>query len=307
MFDKEPVSGQRRFYRIRRKITFLMRRGSLFRIRPSTAPGYKPETIARGTFPIIFFNSTVIFLLAFFLLDTITKMATAISAKAFDFNTVVLYYAVEYLVLARDWSTDSVQVVFSTGPVFAFILGIHVKVMEETGILRLLLLWLFAHCLVFLFGDILAGALLSKGFGYVIMYLFFMDTGKMIITVFAIVALITIGLFMSRLFLYTGNIYFNSLTQFNRGRFVRHQFLYPWIAGDIIIILLKLPDVRIYEIALNFTMIFLLLPAILRSRSIQDLWFDEEPRTIRFSLVLTGITILFMIAYRIVLGYGIRL
>jgi hypothetical protein len=311
--DRKPLTFRERFYRISRKIRFLLKRGSLFKVPPPRDAGHAViYSVARGTYPIIFFNSTIIFLLAYVMLDSLTKLATGISAMAFDFNSIILYYGVDFLVLSRDWSTDSVQVIFSTGPVLALILGVlvlilYIKVMEESGILRLLLLWLFSHCMVILFGEILAGALLSKGFGYVIMYLFFMDTGKMILSLFSMVVLVTLGLFMARMYLYTGNIYFNFLSKANRGKFIRYQFLYPWIVGDIILILLKLPEVRMYEISVNLTMFFLLMPVILRGASMQDLYFDEEPRTIKVSLYLTGITVLFLAAFRIVLEFGIRL
>jgi len=149
--------------------------------------------------------------------------------------------------------------------------------------------------------------MLNEGFGYVIMYQFVMDTGKMIITLFTFLCIFLIGLFMTRLFLYSGNIYFNVLNGQNRLKFVLSQFLLPIIIGNSIIILLKLPEIKLFDVLLNGCILLLILPVIFRSVNIQDLFFDEEPRKIKLASYYILVTLLMMIAFRIGLASGIRI
>ncbi|MCK9219115.1 MAG: hypothetical protein M0P47_03580 [Bacteroidales bacterium] len=299
-----------RFYSAYRKIKFLWKKGSFFNI--SSHPGHCKSTYPKGTFTVIFFNSTLLFLLAYLLISTVTKIATGISAYAFDIKTVLYYYNIDYLIKGTDWFTDAVQVIFSTAPMTSFIFGIlllviYVKVMAETGILRLLILWMMAHSIVFFLGDIFTGAIFNQGFGYVIIYFFFMDTGKMIICFITLLAMITLGLFLTRIFLFSGNIYFNMLNSVNRTKFIWNQIIYPFFAGNLIIALFKIPNITIYEVCTNATMLFILIPVAIRGKNMQDLYFDEDPRTIKFSGLIAGITFFLLISYRIAFGIGIRL
>lgn len=241
-----------------------------------------------------------------------TQFVTAISASAFDIKAIIFYYGVDYLIRGNDWTSDAVSAVFSSGPLislfFAILLFIlYYNVISETGLLRLFVLWCFCHLIINFFGNMLVGAILNEGFGYVIMYQFVMDTGKMIITLFSILCLFLIGLFMTRLFLYSGNIYFNVLNVHNRLKFVFSQFLFPVIIGNIIILLVKIPEVKLFETLLNGCALLLILPVIFRTINIQDLYFDEEPRKVKLARYYILITLLVMIGFRVGLAFGIRI
>jgi len=150
------------------------------------------------------------------------------------------------------------------------------------------------------------GALFSKGFGYVIMYLYFMDTGKMIITLFALSAMFTLGLMMARQLLFTANTYFNVLPGDQARRFTLVQYLIPFVAGNIIIGLVKLPGISLYEIFLNFSIILLLIPVYIRAGMMQDLFFDEEVKETKIYWRSLGIAVVLLILFRIIFGVGIR-
>jgi len=277
----------------------------------SVRPGNQIQ-LRKSTFLIITVNSAAIFLLSYFLVYFTTQLMTAISASAFNINSIIYYYNIDYLIRSGEWTSDAVAVVFSSGPVFSVfcalvLIIIYVKVVSETGLSRLFLLWCFCHFLINFFGNMLVGTILNEGFGYVIMYQFVMDTGKMIITLFAVLCIFLTGLFMSRLFLYSGNIYFNVLDHHNRRRFVIAQYILPFLLGDLIIFLLKLPEVRLFEILLNGCTLILLLPVLLRSSNMQDLYFDEDPKQIRLSRYFLLTAFLVMIVFRIGLGIGFRI
>jgi len=305
----QSLTFREKIYRINRKIRFLAKRGSLFSNK--TRFFFHGEDYVKGTFTIIFLNSTFLFLLAYLVVSVIAQVATGISALAFDINTVLYYYGTNYLITGEKWSPDAVHTVFSTGPIIAFMTGIlffllYLSVITESGILRLLVLWMFVQSIVHFLGDMLMGALFTKGFGYVIMYMFFMDTGKMLISVFAMVVMVSIGILTSRLFLFSGNIYFNYLNGNNRRKFIWAQFIYPFLTGNVILILLKIPEITLFEVFTNATMLFVLLPVAILGMKSQDLFFDEDPRTMKLSIPLVVITVLLLLLYRIFFGIGVR-
>ncbi|MFA5727447.1 MAG: hypothetical protein WC886_07400 [Saccharofermentanaceae bacterium] len=310
MAEKQSYSLMERGYGIFRKIRFLASKGSLFTLKSPRK--VLTANYPRHTYAFIFINSTVLFLLAYLLIAIITRLAIGFSALAFDIHTILFYYNIEFLIESDKWTTDAVQVVFSTGPLVALFIGIllfllYEKVLEETGILRLLILWMVLHSLVFFLGEMLMGAIFNKGFGYVIIYLFFMDTGKMLISIFAMIIMVVLGLVLTPIFLSSGNIYFNFLDKGNRTKFIVNQFIFPFLVGNFLIFCIKIPEITLYEISTNATMLLILLPVVLKGINSKDLFFDEEPRVIRFSFVLAIITLLFAILYRIFFGMGIRI
>ena len=261
---------------------------------------------------IIWINSTALFLVAYLVIASFVGLASVIAASAFDISGELFYNQIYFHIRSQDWTSDAVKGVFSTGPLLALLVGLllwilYSKVEEETGILKLFVLWMVMHCMVFFFGDMMMGALFSKGFGYVIMYFYFMDTGKMIITLFALVSLFTLGLFMTRQTLYTANTYMNVLQAAQTRKFVLFQFILPFLAGNIIIALFKLPGITLFEVFLNGSMIILLLPIFIRAGMMQDLFFEEEPISIKIYRITIGIALILLILYRTVLGFGIRI
>jgi len=256
-------------------------------------------------------NSTFLFLIAYLLIFSTTSFLNALSASAFHITTEIRYDQILYFIRSYDWTSDAVKVIFSTGPIFALIAGIllwilYVNVAEETGLLKLLVVWMVLECLQIFFGDMMMGALFSKGFGYVIMYLYFMDTGKMIITLFAFTSLFTLGLLMTRQLLFTANTYLNVLPGDLTRRFILFQYVIPFLAGNFIIVLIKLPLISMYEVFLNFSVIILLAAVFIRSGMMQDLFFDEEKKGIHFAWKPGAIGLVILILFRIVFGIGIR-
>ena len=310
---REPLSTRERYYRTYRKIRFLLKRGSLFST-PDLSPfDYKDKSIIpKGAFTIITINSVFLFLLAYLLMFIITQFATAISASAFNIPAIIYYNEIDFLQRGQDWTSDQVIAVFSTGPLISLLIGVllvalYIHVADDPGLLRLLVIWMILFASINFFGELLVGAILNQGFGYVIMYMFIMDTGKIILTLFGFVALFSLGLLFSRLFMFSGNIYFNDLHRYNRRKFIYCQFLFPYLIGTAVIFLIKLPVINPFELSLLGSMILILIPISIKGFTVQDLYFDEEPRKIRISVYFVLATILLLIAFRIVFGIGIKI
>jgi len=309
MQNRHRTSGHR-FYIAYRKIRFLAKRGSLLSF--SKLPGARNTEIAHGTFNTISINSILLFLIAYLVIYVLNLFITGYTAILFNIPVLIYYYDVDYLIRGIDWTPDSVAGVFSSGPVAMFVLSLFLLILyksveTETGILRLLLLWMIFHALTRFFGEILVGAIFSKGFGFVILYMFLMDTGKVVLTILGFVAMFTVGIIMARMSLYSANIYFNDLLRNYRNKFILCQFIIPFFIGNIVIIMVKIPQFNNFDAALNASMILFLIPILLRSITIEDFYFDEDPRTIKRNLILPIITVILFFVFRLVLGVGVRL
>ncbi len=298
-----------------RKFRYLYNTGQLFKINKSELHAYYERNLGfiyKKNSLIISLNSTAIFLLAYLFIYLIRQFSIALVSSSFDIETIVYFFDVDFLIRGRDWGHDAVKVIFSIGPFVSLLLSLIALIafanyQHKTSVFRLFIFWVFCFGFTGFFGELLMGSLMDKGIGFVILYLFFMDTGKMVIAFLSLIILIATGLFIKNYMLITGNIYYNYLVKRNRGKFVFNQIILPYLAGMLIIYLVKYPRMLTIELAVNLSMILLLLPAIIRSRFRNELFFDQDSRNIHlYGWWILAASLLFPI-FRIILGIGVRI
>jgi len=298
-----------------RKLRYLISTGKLFKINyPAIAEFFKRKFsfLGKSRYLIILLNSTCMFLLAYLFVFILKETATALAANSFNIKSVMMYYDVEFLIRSRDWIAEAVKVVFSAGPFVTLMLML-------TGLIffallsnvnwteRLFIMWVILHAFTQSFGEAIFGSLLNRGFGWVLAYLYFSDTGKMLFVVGIMIGMIAGGLFLSRYILLTGNIYFNKLDEKNRTPFLLSQIFLPFLIGTGIIIAIKQPVMNVFEMIVGSSMLLIIVPAILSARFKTELFFDEDPRKIRIYWIWIMITLLVLILFRIYFWRGIRL
>jgi hypothetical protein len=71
--------------------------------------------------------------------------------------------------------------------------------------------------------------------------------------------------------------------------------------------IMKIPGMTTLEMLINWSMILLLLPAIIRSRFSNELFFDEGPRKIKFYWTYILAVLILIPLYRIIFGTGITI
>jgi hypothetical protein len=313
---RQGASGRGYFAGLSRKLIFLLKRGSLFQVRPQKMrrPGnIRKHTIPGTSFLIIAINSTFIYLLAYQMMSVFINFITLVTAYSFDIPAILYYSDILFVIKGSLWTPDSVKVVYSAGPVFALISGVllfllYSYVSEERGVLKLLVLWMLSHAIVFLFGDIVMGSLFSKGFGYVLMYLYTNDTVKMVISLLGISIMVLLGLSLTKQYLASANTYFGELPSMYSRRFLFSQFLFPMIFGNIILYLVQFPNVSAYEVCVNATMFFLILPVVMKGSGMADQYYEDDGTgriKIYFGFILASVVLTALV--RVVLGYGIRI
>ena len=184
---------------------------------------------------------------------------------------------------------------------------LYFNVWQETWFIRLLFFWIFCHSIIHFFGEMLIGTLLMKGFGLSIVYIFLVEYKKLLIILIALFFMILSGFTLTKMAILSGNIYFNMVTKKNRSYFLQSQIFIPYILGFIIIFLIKMPDITKFDIFVNFTMFFIILPILIRGRSVKDLYFDPEIRKIRIRWVFLIAAIFGLVIYRMLFGFGVSI
>jgi len=256
-------------------------------------------------------NSTAYFILSYLVIYFLQELATALTALHFDISSVIHLNTIDFLVRGDDWTFDSVKIVFSVSVVFSLIsalvcLIIYLRTIEFDGLLRLFFLWGFLHSINNVIGGILIGAFIGEGPGYVLAYVYMTDTAKLFLALFGIFFLLGIGSAMVRPMLMTANSYFNNQGPDARFSFINQQFFLPFIIGNAILVIAKLP-MQTFEVLLIAPFVLLLLPLLFLSGSFPEFYFDEYPKKTVLDWRLLFVSIgLFLIAV-ISLREGLRI
>jgi len=148
---------------------------------------------------------------------------------------------------------------------------------------------------------------MGKGFGYVIMYLYYSDTGKLIMSLLMILLSIIIGTVSTKYWIMSANTYYNYSKPHNRPLFITSQVLIPYLVGTLSIWLITLPEGLRYDTFVNISMVFMVLPPLLLNKYYQEYYFDEEPRKIKYGINIILFSIIFIAALRILLDFGLRI
>lgn len=333
--EKRKLKLERKEIRRRRRrlIRFVLKRQSKIYLHNLTHPAqyYRRRILPglrsvrenrekRNKFLVIFSNSTVYFVLSYLVIYILGIVVTIWTSQQYDYKMIIFYYKVYYDIESTEWFGDAVRALYSTMPVTALFLGlvfliVYSNIRREAYRWKLFFLWGFIHGFTFFFGAMLFGTLMNKGFGYVLLYMYYSDTSKLIFALSAIFVLITTGAFSVKSIMMSANIYFRDLTDTNKSFFMISQFFLPLLAGTIILIVLKFPDNLYYttmdyvyfEILKLLAIVIVAIPVMLSYRSYLDLFFDEikKPAVLQWKAMV--IVVVLIILLRAGLSAGIRI
>ena len=317
LFSKKSPEHQvkKKKRRIIRRIRYLLYRRSLFKIDTNPIRHFWKDyfkTLSEPDYLKIIINSTALFLLAYLIVFTILNFTSSFAALTFDINSTIYYYNIIFHIRSKDWTIDAIKMVYSAGPficlIFSLItLVLYLNVSQETWFIRLLFFWIFCHSIIHFFGEMLIGTLLMKGFGLSIVYIFLVEYKKLLIILISVFFLMLSGLTLTKMAILSGNTYFNMVTKKNRSYFLHSQIFIPYILGCVIIFFIKMPDITEFDLFVNLTMFFVILPILIRGRSMKDLYFDPETRKIRIRWIFLFATIFVLVIYRILFGFGVSI
>lgn len=308
-------------YRKRRVYKFVLKRNKIVIINFLKGKGLPPRKkkgpslwsqILKKDQLTIATQSLLMFLMSYFFIELLSNLSMATTSLLFDYKTVVYYYNIEFLVDYDAWYADSIKTIFATGPIVALIIAvlsliIYSIVYLETGILKTLLLWAILHGANQLIGGVLIGNLLGKGLGYVIMYMYYSDTGKLIMSLLIIMSSVIVGTISTKYWIMSANSYYNYSKPHNRPLFIISQVFIPYVLGTFLIWLISQPEVMRYDTLVNISMFFMILPILILNKYYQEYYFEEGEIKIKLSYRIVIFALVFIAAYRILLDQGLRI
>ncbi len=262
---------------------------------------------------VIMLNSLMAFLIAYYFIMLSSKIASSVAALFFDIASVIYNGQISFIVIGDSgWSFDAIKTIFSAGPVIAMLIGlisilIFSQVYAERGVLKLVLLWISFHGFNQIIMGTLVGSLMGQGMGYVVMYSYFMDTGKFILSVVMFVLALVLGWIFIRVWIQTANSYYTCSLSKDRPQFILVQVFFPYFIGNIIVLLVTLPDFNLFETVVNLSLLVFLMPTLFGASKQPDSFFEvEEDIDVRWRYKMFIFAIIFIVGIRYVLHFGIH-
>lgn len=270
------------------------------------------KILTKGNFWSITLNSTVAYLLASILVFYINHVMTILGAALFSFDLSFDYNVIYYHIESYEWTPDSVKLIFSAGPVVIMVVGFvsmifFSQLKEDLTRVKILLFWLALVSFNQFFGGLVIGNLFKNGVGHVFNWLYLKDTEKMAIALFGIFCMIATALLMARPIAISTNSYVNKLNEDNFPFIITAQLIVPFLIGTALSITYHLPQVLFQERYGWISLAVMLAIIIIRINNFNTIYFDEEERKIKPVWIPVLLSLLFIIALRILLNKPILL
>ncbi len=269
------------------------------------------ESENRKSFTYNAVTSSIMFIMAYLFTYFLYQLATAFMAKAYHIPSVIYFFKTDFLVRSYSnlWTRNNVILVSSIGPIVSLVIGfILFRVFhyfrKRPGLTKLFFLWCTLHAFNMFFGAYIAGVITNKGFGLVMLWLFFQLLLNISFTFICIIMLVVIGSIASKHFLQTA-YHSSMISESNRTYFLIGQAFVPYIIGNIIIFCISLPDVKPYQAFILAIMGFMIIPIIIKPNYEKfKIVKEENPLQMNKKLIIAFVVLL--ILFRFGLGYGLK-
>ena len=271
----------------------------------------EPDLLAdpAGKQKIYAFNSTVLYLLAYFIVYSLQQVITILMARFNHIPAELFPGHIDFKIPDKAWQVSDVVSTYGAGPFACLILGfaatiIFNKIKHLGGIRKLFYLWLSLHSFNLFFGGLVAGTIARSGFWYAVRWSIPSDAATLGIAIVFGLLMLLIGFLAAPGFLISCDSI--TLIQFvNRRKLLLSMVIIPWLAGNLLLLLLKLPDLNMYDGFLALTMLLILAPAYFFNLGNPISETVEEPRKTHFAFGLGIGLILLLLVFRLGLQNGI--
>lgn len=246
-------------------------------------PKLKSSLHGMHEFFLVLINSTVYFLLAYLLIHTLLDLSSILTAKSMGFQGTVHFNHLAIFSDRHSWTSDTVKVIYGTAPLIALLLGLFLTLLyrhiqDADGPQKMLVWWGYIHCYSLAFGSIIAGALTGNGFGHTLAWMYVGESGKLILSVIALLALYSVGKMNTQPFIYLSNFCINYSQPQKRRQMCWFQLLIPYLIGTGVLVLMRTPLNNPYFNLINLSTFVLIAPILFDSRKIPEVYFDEKPK-----------------------------
>ena len=255
------------------------------------------------------FNSTVLYLLAYLIAYSLQQLVTVFMGGSNHIPAELFPGHIAFKIPDDAWRVSEVVSTYGPGPFACFLLALLAtfvfnKIKLSGGLRKLFFLWLLLHGFNLFFGGLVAGIIAKSGFWYAVRWSIPSNSATIAITVLFGFLLLLIGFLSAPGFLLSCDSI--TLIQFgNRQKLLISMVIIPWLAGSLVLLLLKLPDLNYYDNLLHLTMLLLLLPVYFANLGNLISETVEAPHKTHFAIGLGIGLILLLLVFRLALQNGI--
>ena len=264
-----------------------------------TAPASTTSNIGKQI--IVGINSLIMFLFSYLLCHVVYQGATVLAALSNSIRATLFPGHIEFKIFDSQWSKTAVITTYAAGPFLCLAMGfIFITLFnyykQKRGLKKVFFLWAYIHSLNFFFGGLLAGTVVSGGFWYAVSWTVLSDALVWFIAFIFMLVLIGIGIFSAPAFLFSCDSM--TLMKFaNRQKMLFTTVFFPWMAGFLVLVLIKFPDFRLFEGMHLLTLALVLIPVYFLNQHNLFSKTVNEPRKTKIAwtalLILAGAVVVF--------------
>ena len=259
--------------------------------------------LSTKNFWVIAINSTVTFVLSYLFVYYINHFLKIMMAAVFGYPTNFTYNKINYFIESYRWTMDAVTLIYLSGPILLFVLGIlslvyYASMSDEEGRIKVFFIWFTLHAFNFVFSSLMIGNIFTFGVGHVFNWLYLNDTMKMIIALIGFFGLLLSAILVTKPIASSAVSYFNGLDESNTPFFITSQIIVPFILGSLIILLYFYPFASYQDEYSWIVLGVLLLIVSGRINSMEPVHFDMEERSVGVSWVTLIFTIIVVLGIR---------
>lgn len=265
---------------------------------------------------VITINSTAYFMLAYIAFIVLINFISVLMAKLFYGSGGTLYhYGFNLNNENFSWTLESVVLIFFIGVFVALIFAVYFQILYKgirrvTSDWKLFLLWFYLIAYTVFFGDIVFGTFLNYMPGAFFNYMFLPIPIRIIIAIAALVTLYAIGVFSARNVMISLNIYLRKASISAVKPYLAAQILFPFLLGNIIIFLLKIPyqaKFRYIDSFVLLTMGIIVAAIFIKVSTMDSIKFNRHYDSFKFKRWPVITAIVAILIFRLVLGQGISI
>ncbi len=258
-------------------------------------------------FTIAAANGTVLYVLAYTVVYAIHQTVKIMLSSHYHLRGVWDASRIVYTMADNEWWKLAIIAVNGIGPFAAMLLWVAAYrwywtvLRAKRGLFKLLILWVSLHACNLVFGALLADTFTQSGFWFVPSWVFQLgNVPNVVLAIFAGIAELAIGYFMSTAFLQAHDSKTVMRYQ-NRQRMVLYTLLLPYVFGTFLIALSRLPTPSLSEI-LRLSMMGLLVGPLCLG-SLNELFGStvRGPQNTRMAWGLAGFMIILLLLWRLFL------
>ena len=259
-------------------------------------------------FKILTIYSTATYLISYVLVYLIFSSITILVANIYHIETILYHDKLFFLTPDNSplWDFDSAIYVFGAGTRFCVILMAALmiffhKIREEKTFFKIFVFWFILHLINRMISTFILGSLIDLYFSNVVFdWLYFDRWLDLVLAIFSLFLLITIGNFTTRSLLLASRS-FQLIKSNKRSHYVWYQAITPWFISSVIIMVMHLPSFAYIENLLSGFMFIIVSSTYFNFRTIKmpSVALKNDP-PFPIPVKLIAFTVVFLISFRII-------